>query len=154
MTSLIKANLVAAVQIGIVVIGGGIAAVTVFWLFTMPPPPPGSDGFAYGMAGFFGGLIILVSLGLATLSVVLPTLLDRDSALGFNRWQRFGVKIAGGMIGLGVLIAVVGGLQGVVLLLGLLLLAYLTTCVLLVWRALSDKYTVIPVCVLQTISLR
>lgn len=137
MSSLTTANLIATVQIGVVIIGGTIAAVTAFWLLTMPPPPPQSDGFAYGMAGLFGGIIILGSLGLATMSVILPTLLRRDSTLGFNRWQRIGATIAGGLIGVGVLSAVVGGLQGVVLLLELVLLAYLTTCVILVWRGIE-----------------
>ncbi|PSQ08923.1 hypothetical protein BRC93_14210 [Halobacteriales archaeon QS_5_70_15] len=124
-------------QIGLVVIGGGTAAATVFRLIAMPPPPPGSDGFAYGMAGFFGGVIITASLGLAATSIILPTLLGRDSALGFDRGQRLAVKVAGGMIGLGVLIAVVWGLQGVVPLLGLFLLAYVTICVILVWRGIE-----------------
>lgn len=137
MTSLTKANLVAAMQIGIVVIGGGIAAVTVGRLLAMPPPPPESDGFAHGMAGIVGGVIILVSLGLATIGVILPTLLGRDDALGFTRWQRLGVKSAGGMIGIGLIIAVVGGLQGVVLLLALLVLAYVTVCLMLIWRGID-----------------
>lgn len=137
MSSVTKSNILAAAQVGLVIIGGGITASTVFWLMTMPSPPPGSDGFAYGFAGFFGGVIVLVSLGIPTISITVPTLLGCNSALGLNRWQRLGVKVACGMIGLGILIAVVRGLEGVVALLILLLLAYLVTCVILIWRGVE-----------------
>ena len=47
------------------------------------------------------------------------------------------MKMAGGLIGLGVLIAIVGRLQGVVALLALLLLAYGVVCAILVWRGIE-----------------
>lgn len=100
----------------------------------MPSPPPESDGFAHGMAAVIGGAIILLSLGPATLLIVTPTVLGREDPLGFNRRQRIALKAAGGLVGLGVIIALVAGLNGVVLLLALLLLAFGVVCATLIWR--------------------
>lgn len=127
-------TILTAVRVGLVIFGAGVTALTVLYLASMPPPPPGSDGFAHGMAGFFGGGIILLSLGLATISIILPTMLGRDDPLGFNAWQRLAIKGAGGMIGLGVVVALVAGLNGVFLLLALLVLAFGVVCAMLVWR--------------------
>lgn len=128
------ATILTAVRVGLVIFGAGVTTLTVLYLASMPPPPPGSDGFAHGMAGLFGGGIILLSLGLATISIILPTMLGRDDPLGFNGWQRLAIKVAGGMIGLGVVVALVDGLNGVFLLLALLVLAFGVVCATLVWR--------------------
>ena len=47
------------------------------------------------MAAIFGGGIILLSLGLATVTVVLPTLLGREDPLGFDHRQRLAPQQAG-----------------------------------------------------------
>lgn len=134
MPSLTKAALLTAVRVGIVIVGTGVTALTVLELAAMPPPPPGSDGFAHGMAGIFGGLIVLSSLGIATVTVVLPTLLGWDDPLGFNRWQRLALKLAGGLVGVGIVVVLVTGLGGVFRLLGLVVLAFGVVSVTLVWR--------------------
>ena len=134
MPSLTRATLLTAVRVGIVAVGVGAAVLTVLELAAMPPPPPGSDGFAHGMAAIFGGLIVLSSLGIATAAVVLPTLLGRDDPLGFNRWQRLGLKLASGLIGVGIVVALVTGLSGVVHLLALVVLAFGVVAATLVWR--------------------
>lgn len=133
-----------AVRIGVVIVGAGVTALTTVYLASMPPPPPNSDGFAHGMAGIFGGGIILLSLGLATITIILPTLLGQDDPLGFNRWQRRALKGAGGLIGLGLLLALVRGLSGVFQLLVLVMVAFGVVCAMLVWRGLEvvlDRWT-------------
>lgn len=134
MSSITKSTLLNGFRIGVVLVGGGVAVLTVLRLASMPPPPPDSDGFAYGMAAIFGGGLILLSLSLATMTVILPTLLGRDDPLGFNRWQRLVLKGAGGLIGLGLGLALVMGLNGVVLLLALLMVAFGLVCAMLGWR--------------------
>lgn len=94
-----KSALFLAVRVVFVSVGIGVAAMTIFKLASMPPPPPESDGFAHGMAAIFGGMIIILTLGLAAIGVSLPTLLGRDDRLGFNRWQRLSLKGAGALIG-------------------------------------------------------
>lgn len=135
-------TIITALRIGLVVAGAVVTAITVFYLASMPPPK--GDGFAHGMAGLFGGGIILVSLGLATLSVILPTLLRLNDPLGFNTWQRLALKGAGIMIGLGIVMSIVFGLSGVMLLLLLLTLAFGVVCTILGWRfveILNDRRT-------------
>lgn len=117
-----------------VIIGGVVTVLTVLKLVSIPPPPPDSDGFGHGMAAILGGGIIFLSLSLATMSIILPTLLGRDDPLGFNRWQRLALKGAGGLIGLGLVIVLVMDLNGVVLLLALLMVAFSVVCVILAWR--------------------
>lgn len=137
MPSITKTTIVSTFRIGLVVVGGGIAALTVLHLASMPPPPPESDGFAHGMAAIFGGGVILLSLGLASVAVVLPSLLGREDPLGFGRWQRLALRGAGGVIVLGVLVAFVMGLDGVVHLLALTVLAFGIVCATLVWRGVE-----------------
>lgn len=132
MSSLTKVT--TAIRVAVVIFAAGISILTVLYLASMPPPPPESDGFAHGMAAAIGGGIILLSLGLATISIITPTLLGREDPLGFNRRQRIALKAAGGLIGLGLVIALVTGLNGVVLLLGLLILAFVIVCAMLIWR--------------------
>lgn len=134
MSTVWNGSLLTSVRIGLVILGGGVTVLTVRYLATLPPPPPGSDGFAHGMAALFGGAIILGSLGVATATIILPTLLGRDDPLGFNRWQRLALKGAGGLIGLGIVVAVVGGLNEVFLLLGTVVLAFGVVCTILAWR--------------------
>ena len=137
-------RILTVVRIGLVIVGAGVTALTVGYLASMPPPPPNSDGFAHGMAAIFGGGIILLSLGLATITIILPTLLGRDDPLGFSRWQRLALKGAGGLIGLGLLLALVGGLSGVFHLLALVVVAFGVVCAMLVWRGLEivlDRWT-------------
>lgn len=123
-----------AIRVGVVVFAAGITILTVVYLASMPPPPPESDGFAHGMAAAFGGGIILISLGLGTIIIITPTLLGRDDPMAFNRPQRIALKAAGGLIGLGVTIALVTGLNGVFLLLVFLVLAFAVVCAMLIWR--------------------
>lgn len=127
-------NVITAIRIWVVILAAGVTISTVLYLASMPPPPPESDGFAHGMTAAIGGGIILLSLGLATGTIITPTLLGRDDPLGFNRWQRSALQAAGGLIGLGVIIALVTGLDGVVLLLVLLVLAFAVVCAMLIWR--------------------
>ncbi len=130
---------VSVVRVGLAVAGVSVAAATVLYLASMPPPPPDSDGFAHGMAGFFGGLILVVSLGVASVSVVLPTVLGRDDPLGFDRRQRLALKGAGVLIGGGFVVAFAYGfvtnfLSGALLWLMLVALATVVVCATLVWR--------------------
>lgn len=131
--------LLAAVRLVLVVAGVGVAVLTVQALASMPPPPPDSDGFAHGMAGLVGGLVLVVSLGLAALGVALPALVGRDDPLGFNRWQRLGLRAAGGLVvgglALGLALGFVVGLQwGLLLWLGLVVVATLAVGAVLAWR--------------------
>jgi peptidoglycan/LPS O-acetylase OafA/YrhL len=132
-------------RIGLVILAAVVSVGTMYYLATLNSPPPNSDGFAYGMAGAIGGGILFLVLGIATLSIIVPTLLGREDPLGFNRWQRLSMKVTGGLIGLGIVAALLGGLNGVVLLLGLLILAYCIVCVMLLWRGaefVSERRTV------------
>ncbi len=128
------AKLTTAIRIGVVILAAGITIATVLYMASMPPPPPESDGFAHGMAAIIGGGIILISLGLAILTIITPTLLGRGDPMGFTHRQRLGLKAAGGLVGLGVIIAIVTGLNGVVVLLALLGLAFSVVCAILIWR--------------------
>lgn len=132
MSSLAKVT--TAIRIGIVIIAAGLTSVTVLHLASMPPPPPESDGFAHGMAAMIGGGLILGSLTLASLTIITPTLLGRSDPLGFSGRQRLALKVAGGMIGLGILIALLMGLTGVLYLLALLGLAFGIVFTVLLWR--------------------
>lgn len=134
-----KSALFLAVRVVFVSVGIGVAAMTIFKLASMPPPPPESDGFAHGMAAIFGGMIIILTLGLAAIGVSLPTLLGRDDRLGFNRWQRLSLKGAGVLIGGGIVVGLalgfVTGLQwGIILWLGLVALAICVVIATLGWR--------------------
>lgn len=96
-----KSGLLTALRVVLVAAGVSVAAATVLELASMPPPR--GDGFAHGMAAIVGGVIIFLSLGVASVAVILPTLLGRDDPLGFDRWQRralkgAGVLIAGGFV--------------------------------------------------------
>jgi hypothetical protein len=139
MPSSVKSALVAAVRVVFVCVGVGVAAATVFILTSMPPPPPESDGFAQGMAAIIGGIIIVLTLGLAAVGVSLPALLGRDDRLGFNRYQRLALKGAGILIGGGIVVGLAYGFAtqlqyGIVLWLGLVALATAVVCATLVWR--------------------
>jgi len=139
MPSNAKSVLLGAVRVVFVGLGVGIATLTVLELISMPPPPPESDGFAHGMAAIIGGIIVVLTLGLAAVGVSLPALLGRDDPLGFGRWQRLALKGAGALIGGGFVVALatdfVSGLQyGLLLWLGLVAVAALVVAVTLVWR--------------------
>lgn len=134
-----KSVLLAAVRVAFVVGGVGIAVATVLELAAMPPPPPDSDGFAHGMAAIIGSVIIVLSLGLAAVCVILPTLLGRDDPLGFNRWQRLALKGAGGLIGGGIVVGLAYGFitelqYGIILWFVLVTLAVCVVGATLVWR--------------------
>lgn len=131
--------LLTAVRVVLVAVGAGVAALTALELATMPPPPSDSDGFAHGMAAIVGSVIVVSSLGVAAVSVVLPTLLGREDPLGFNRRQRLALKAAGVLIGGGFVVGVAYGFVtippfGVVLWLAFVVLAAGIVCVTLVWR--------------------
>lgn len=124
-----------------VIVGAGllVTALTVQWLATMPPPPPDSDGFAHGMAGLFGGVIIIMSLGASAFGVALPAVIGQEDPLGFNRRQRLVLQVAGIVIGGGIVVGLGSGLvtplqYGIILWLGLVILAVLLVCAVLVWR--------------------
>ena len=134
-----RSVLLTAVRVVLVGVGVGIAAMTVFSLATMPPPPPESDGFAHGMAAIIGGMIIILTLGLAAVGVSLPALLGQDDCLGFNHWQRLALKGAGVMIGggfvVGLALGFITGLQyGIILWLGFVALATFVVCATVIWR--------------------
>lgn len=134
-----KNTVLTAVRVVLVVFGVGIAVTTALELAAMPPPPPESDGFAHGMAGIIGGVIIVSTLGLAAVGVSLPTLLGLDDPLGFSRYQRLALKGAGVLIGGGVVVALAFGFvtelqYGIILWFGLVALATLVVCVTLAWR--------------------
>ena len=131
--------LVTAVRVALAVAGVGVAAATTFELATMPPPPPGSDGFVHGMAAIVGSVVIVLGLGLAALSVVLPALLGRDDPLGFNRYQRLALKAAGVLVVGGFVVGLAFGLLtilpfGVLLWLAFVALAALVVAATLAWR--------------------
>lgn len=65
-----------------------------------------------------------MGLTLAIFTIITPTLLGWTDPLGFNGRQRLALKAAGGMIGLGIGIAPLTGLNGVLYLLVLLGLAF------------------------------
>ncbi|WP_128477924.1 hypothetical protein [Halorussus pelagicus] len=139
MPSNVKSTLVAAVRVVLVCVGVGVAAATVFTVASMPPPPPESDGFAHGMAAIIGGIVVVLTLGLAAVGVSLPALLGRDDRLRFNRWQRLALKGAGVLIGGGIAVGLAFGVvtqlqYGIVLWLGLVALATVVVCATLVWR--------------------
>ena len=139
MPSSTKSAVLTAVRAVLVVVGVGIATATVLGLAAMAPPPPESDGFVQGMALIFGGVIVVLALGLAAVGVSLPALLGRDDRLGFNRWQRLALKGAGVLIGGGFVVGlafgfVVGLQYGIMLWLVLVVLATLVVCGTLVWR--------------------
>ncbi|MFB6156129.1 MAG: hypothetical protein ABEJ22_09555 [Haloferacaceae archaeon] len=130
---------ITAVRALFVVAGVAVAAATVYKLATMPPPPPNSDGFAHGMAALFGSVLIVLSLGVAAVSVVLPTVLGFDDPVGFNRWQRLALKGAGVLVGGGFLLsaalAFTAGLQwGIILFLLFVALTAVVVGATLVWR--------------------
>ena len=139
MPSSTKSALLTAVRVVLVAVGLTIAALTVHALVAMAPPPPDSDGFAHGMAGLFGGVIIVLALGSAALGVSLPALLGRDDRLGFNRYQRLALRGAGMLIGggiaVGLALGLLAGLQyGIVLWFVLVVLATCVVCATLAWR--------------------
>lgn len=130
---------ITAIRALFVVAGVVVAAATVYELATMPPPPPDSDGFVHGMAALVGSVIIVLSLGAAAVSVVLPTVLGFDDPVGFNRWQRLALKGAGVLVGGGFLLAVAlaftSGMQwGVILFLLFVALSAVVVGATLVWR--------------------
>jgi len=130
---------ITAVRALLVAAGVAVAALTVLKLATMPPPPPDSDGFAHGMAALVGGLVIAVSLGVAAVSVVLPSLLGRADPLGFNRWQRRVLQAAGLLVVGGLVVSLAYGLLTDLLLagvlwFGLVVVAILGVAVTLAWR--------------------
>jgi len=135
-------GLLTVARLLLVGIGIGVAALTAQTLVTMPPPPPDSDGFAHGMAAIFGGVIIVLSLGLAAVGVILPTALGQNDRLGFNRWQRYALKGAGVLIGGGLVLALALGFvvelqYGIFLWLGLVVAAVVVVGVTLAWRLLE-----------------
>ncbi|MFB6176926.1 MAG: hypothetical protein ABEI99_07250 [Halobaculum sp.] len=125
---------------GVVALAGfAVTARTVVWLATYPSPPPGSDGFAYGMAGILGSLVIAASLTVVAVAVAAPTLLGMDDPLGFGRRQQLVLNGVGVVIGLGLLAGVVFGYAtippfGVVALLPFLGVAILLVGLVLAWR--------------------
>lgn len=140
-----KRSVLTVVRVGLVIVGIGLAGITTGWLLTMPPPPPDSDGFAHGMAALVGSVIIVTSLGIATISVVLPTVLGRTDPLGFTRWQRHLLRAAGLLLGGGFVLGIAYGYvkmlpSGLLLWLGFVLLAAGIVCVTLAWRLAEVLY--------------
>ena len=129
--------LVTAVRVAFVIAGVGVAATTVVWLAQMPPPR--GDGFATGMAAILGGLLIVASLGVAAVSVALPSVLGLDDPLGFGRYQRpalkaAGVLLVGGLV-VGLTLGYLGRLaEGLVLLVLCVVLAAVVAAATLAWR--------------------
>lgn len=106
MPSSVRDYLVLALRV-VLVGGGGLVAVGAgVELATIPPAPPESEGFVTGLAYIFGGVILVVALGVAALGVALPSMLGVDDGLGFGRWQRLALKGAGALLGGGFLVAV------------------------------------------------
>jgi len=129
---------ITAVRALLVAAGVVVAALTVFKLVSMPPPPD-SDGFAHGMAGLVGGVVIAVSLGVAAVSVVLPSLLGRGDPLGFNRLQRRVLQAAGLLVVGGFVVSLAYGVLTDLLLAGVLWFGFVVIAILgvgatLVWR--------------------
>jgi len=130
---------ITAVRALLVAAGVVVAALTVLELVSMPPPPPDSDGFAHGMAGLVGGVVIAVSLGVAAVSVVLPSLLGRGDPLGFNRLQRRVLQAAGLLVVGGFALSLAYGVLTDLLLAGVLWFGFVVIAILgvgatLVWR--------------------
>lgn len=132
----------ALTAVRILLAGGGlvVAIATIHALATLSPPPPGSDGFVTGMAFLGGSVLVVLAAGAASLGVVLPTVLGAADPLGFGRGQRRLLKGAAGTAGGGFLLGLAVGLAselqyGLILWLGLLLLATLVVCLAVAWRA-------------------
>ena len=128
------ARAISAVRLVVVVLAIGVTAWTGWFLASMPPPPPDSDGFAHGMAAALGGGVVLVSLGLGTLGIIAPAVLGVEDPLGFDRWQRRAFQAVAVLLALGVVGALVAGLEGLVALLSLLVVGFGVVCVVLLWR--------------------
>lgn len=104
-----KARALAVVRTVLVVIGAGGALLVAYSLATMPAPPPDSDGFIHGGALLYGGIIVVLGLGMAALGVALPTLVGTADPLGFGRWQRRVLKAALVVAGGGLLVGLAVG---------------------------------------------
>ena len=89
------------------------------------------------MAGLLGGLVVLGSLGLAAATVVVPALLGWRDPFGFDRRQRRALRLSGALVGLGLVAVVLDGLNGAVLLLLAVVVAFGVVCATLVWRAVE-----------------
>ena len=83
MPSPLKRYALNGVRLVLVVVGLAVAIGTIQALVSMPEPPPDSDGFAHGMAYFFGGLFVVLALGATGLGVALPAILGAEDPLGF-----------------------------------------------------------------------
>jgi hypothetical protein len=132
------AALLTSVRIGLA--GGGVivTALTVFRLAQLPPPV-GGDGELVAVVG--SGIIVL-SLGLATVCIIFPTMVGWNDPIGFSRRQRTALRGAGGLLGGGFIIAVLYGFlavipSGVFVWLPFIVLAAGIACVTLLWRTVE-----------------
>lgn len=141
MSSSRLAGLLTGLRLGVFAIGITVTALTVFRLATVPPPPPGSDEFATGMT-IYGSAIMILSLGGAAISIILPTMVGWDDPLGFTRRQRTVLRGAGGLIGGGFSIAAVYGFvsilpSGLFVWLIFVVFAAGLVCLTLCWRTVT-----------------
>ncbi|ATW90160.1 hypothetical protein halTADL_3459 [Halohasta litchfieldiae] len=124
----------------IVLAGGGVivTALTVFKLAQLPPPS-GGDG---ELVAIIGSGIIILSLGLATVSIIIPTMVGWSDPIGFNRRQRTALRGAGGLIGSGLILAVLYGSlsvipAGIFVWVLFIVLAAAVVSVTLLWRTVA-----------------
>lgn len=134
-----KEYVLTAVQLVLVVLGGGASLLLIHALLTIPPAPPNSDGFVTGAAYLWGGTALVATLCVTGVGVVLPTVFGGNGVLGFTRHQRTVLKAAASCFGGGVLVAVVAAvtvefLIAVLVLSLAILLGFLLVTVALCWR--------------------
>lgn len=133
-----KTRLLTIVRVSFVAVGAGGAVLVASGLATMPAPPPNSDGFVRGGALLYGGILIVLGLGLAAIGVALPTIVGADDPLGFTWPQRLLLKGALGLIGGGLVLGLVVGLLigfqfGIALWLVCLIVAVCLVCLTVIW---------------------
>ena len=139
MPSSLRGYVLGAVRFALVAGGTVVAGAVLYSLLTLPPEPPGGEGFVTGLAYVFGGFIVVFALGAAGLGVVLPTVLGADDPLGFGRYQRGLLKVAGGCFVGGFLVGAALALAvafqaGLFFWLTAILLGVLAVCVVVAWR--------------------
>ncbi|SDM48056.1 hypothetical protein SAMN04487949_1806 [Halogranum gelatinilyticum] len=139
MPSTPKDYVLTAIQVLLVTVGGGASVLLVYSLATLPPAPPGSDGFVTGGAYLWGGVALVLTLGITGVGIVLPAVFGGDDLFGFGEHQRLLLKAAAACFGGGFVVAAgvavaVDFLVGVLVFFLAVLLGFLGVGSALCWR--------------------
>lgn len=78
-------RLLTAAQIVLAGVGVSVAAFALVRLLSIPPVPTSFEDLPTGTGAIFGTVLLVLSLGFASMAVTLPTLLGGNDSLGFNR---------------------------------------------------------------------